>query len=506
MMHVRWSGKSRYWVEIYNEDKGDYEVLLAKDCPEWVRREANTNEENRKVVGIRCIEGGGLYFMPGEGDLFEDEFRLPNPDYRRHHQFGGNAKYAPEKYVYPTYCFGPEHPWCGGIALPRFCSSRMFRLKKKTVLYDGESIDAKLADHIKLRDYQQEAVSAALLRGHGIVQAPCGAGKTGIGVGIISKAGRSTLILVHSTDLLNQWVERLEEWIPSLKGEVGIIGMGKKKIKPVTIGMVQTLSRKTFAENYEIGKNFGMVIMDEAHHAPARSFTEVMLSMPARLRFGLTATPTRADGLTKFMYWTFGEKAWSISHDELEKKGLIDVPRVRLVPTTWVSRTSYDSNEYNQALTELSLDESRNNLIMDLLKDCSKQNRKTLVILPRANQCLDLNDLCLCAGIRSATMIGDTPQDERDRIVTLARKGMIDVVFTCTIADEGLDIPRLDTLLLGAPSGNLGRLEQRCGRIMRPHKDKKAGLIIDIRDAWKPFESGAKKRDRLYRKLNIQFE
>ncbi len=505
-MHIKWSGSRRYWIEIWNQYEGRYDVIKANEAPMWVRKAARMDEDRKKVKGIRCIEGGGLYFMKDEGDLFRERFRLTNPDYARAARYKATQYGMPEKYIYPDVRFPSDHPWFGGIALPRFCSDPLFRVVKKQVLYDGDHFDSSLADHIKLRDYQEQAVSDAVEIGNGIIQAPCGAGKTAIGVGIIAQAQRSTLILVHSTDLLNQWVERLEEWIPTLKGNVGIIGMGKKKIGPVTIGMVQTLSRKTFTELYEIGKQFGMVIMDEAHHAPARSFVEVMAAMPARMRFGLTATPTRSDGLTKFMYWTFGEKVWSITHDELESKKLIDVPRVRLVPTTWSSRTSYGTDDYHNAITELSLCEERNNLMMSILKDCKSSGRKTLVILPRANQCEDMNDLCLLSGIRSHCMIANTSQDDRDSIVQEARKGNVDVIFTCTIADEGLDIPRLDTLLLGTPSGNLSRLEQRCGRIMRPHKEKSSGLIIDIRDAWKPFLSGAKKRDRLYRKLNIQFE
>lgn len=89
-------------------------------------------------------------------------------------------------------------------------------------------------------------------------------------------------------------------------------------------------------------------------------------------------------------------------------------------------------------------------------------------------------------------------------LIEAMNAGELSVCTATTIADEGLDIPRLDTLIMATPSSSLGRVEQRVGRIMRPATDKQAPLVFDLRDSWGPFRGGARKREGLYRRLGMQ--
>lgn len=499
-MLIKWADRGRYWVEVWNGEECN--IMKSKEVPAWVRKEAYAHEERKRIPGVRCIQGGGLYFRPGEGEEILQEFRLTNPAWLQAERMRKQGKRVamPDRWLYPAGRLPIDHPWANGLVLPRFAKTGRFRIVSKEVLYDGSPIDASLADHINLRDYQNVAVARALANGHGVLCAPCGAGKTAIGVGLIAAAKVKALVLVHSGDLAAQWKERIEEWIPGVS--VGLRGMGKDIDGDVVIATVQTLCRKTFTELYGWSKQFGMVVLDEAHHAPAETFVEVMSALACRKRYGLTATPTRADGLTKFLFWTFGDIVWRISHDELERRGLISVPRVREVHTTWT--TARPSDEYTHAVTELTLDEHRNNLIVDMVCSLYNDGRSVLVLSDRVGHCEELTELVSVRGVKGECLVGAVSQKNREAIVARARESEVRCVFATQLADEGLDIPRLDTVVLATPTSSTARLEQRCGRIMRPHPDKHSPLVIDIRDPWAPLRGGMKKRDSLYRKLGIQ--
>lgn len=503
-MHVRWGDRRRFWVEVWNSFAGRYEVMKSKEVPEWVRRSATKNEIDSKTPSVRCVRGGGLYFRPDEGEELLPQFRLTNPKWTQAQKMRKSGKRVamPPQWLYPCGRLPFDHPWANGLILPRFAKTRAFRITAKDVLYDGTPIIAGLAKGITLRDYQQEAVGVAIDKGNGVLCAPCGAGKTAIGVGLIAEAKVKTLVLVHTGDLASQWRDRVEGWLPGVS--VGLRGMSKDIDGDVVIATVQTLKNKTFMELYEWSKKFGMVILDEAHHAPAETFVEVMSALACRRRYGLTATPSRADGLTKFLFWTFGDIIWRISHEELEGRGLISVPRVRTMHTTWTSARRGD--EYTQAVTDITLDEDRNNMLVDLISSLHNDGRSVLVLSDRVGHCEDLSDLVALRGIRPGCMVGSVPSKRREEIMSLARDGSIRAVFATQLADEGLDIPRLDTVVLATPTSSMSRLEQRCGRIMRPHPGKQSTLVIDIRDPWGPLNGGVRKRDSLYRQLGIIHE
>src|SRR5690606_29280079 len=148
---------------------------------------------------------------------------------------------------------------------------------------------------IALRTHQKKASAAAKKKDFGVITAPPGAGKTVIGLQIITEKKLPALIVVHRKQLMEQWMERIEGFLGIPKKEIGRIGQGKAKTgKLVTVAMIQSLGKQLKKpENSNLSKSFGTVIIDECHHVPAESFKNVISQLSPFFQYGLTATPFR---------------------------------------------------------------------------------------------------------------------------------------------------------------------------------------------------------------------
>jgi len=184
---------------------------------------------------------------------------------------------------------------------------------------------------IELRPYQRHPVAEALKRKGGMIVAPPGSGKTVMAMAIIAGAGQPALWLTHTKDLADQARERAVEFLGLDADEIGMIGAGRRQIgKRLTIGMVQTLAK---GMSDELANRVGLVVLDEAHHAPAATFTEVLNRLPARYRYGLTATPYRRDGLHPIMFYTCGYMIAEVARSDLFHEGRIIRPQIRQIHT-----------------------------------------------------------------------------------------------------------------------------------------------------------------------------
>ena len=173
-----------------------------------------------------------------------------------------------------------------------------------------------------LRDYQHTALQSWLAEdGDGIIEAPCGAGKTLIGCAALCAVQTPALIPVHTRDLARQWQCRPSEACEGI--EVGEICAGKdERDADVCIATLQSLARWEWSDLVQYGRTRGLVIVDEAHHIPAETFSRVLLGMAGRYRLGLTATPERSDGLTPLLHWTLGRTVHQIDRSVLQASGL----------------------------------------------------------------------------------------------------------------------------------------------------------------------------------------
>jgi len=344
-----------------------------------------------------------------------------------------------------------------------------------TVLPDGAHIGA--VPGFALRGYQREALAAWWRHKSGIIVAPCGAGKTAIGLTAVLHLPTPALVLVHTGDLLRQWKERAE----ALGIEVATIaeGLGPQRARLV-IATMQTLCLWPRHQLAEWGKGFGLVIADEVHHACTVSMTTILYELPGRYRLGLTATPTRADGLTPILLGHMGPIRAEVSREALAEAGAIIVPRVERIATAWEPEADA---EYVEMVTAATEDGARNIQIADLAASAVQAGRHVLIQTERVEHAKALSRLIGDRhGLGSVAVYGAIGARARALALSQVASGACPILIATQLADEGLDLPILDTLILGVPQRNAARLEQRVGRIARPAPGKVDAIVYDLLD------------------------
>lgn len=356
---------------------------------------------------------------------------------------------------------------------------------------------------IQLRPYQAKAVDAMARGIQGSVVMPPGAGKTATGTAAIARIGQPTLIIVHTHDLVEQWHRSIERF---LGFEAGVISDGDKQLAPITVATVQTLVRMSRRELSDLSERFGCVIVDEAHHAPASTFRVVLSALAARYRFGLTATPEREDGLSPLLDLTLGGRLFEIGYPELVADGYLQAPEVRPIYTSF----DFDyggPDDMHACMDALVADGVRNDLIADLAAREATDGHTVLVLSGRVAHCRRLARMVRERGVDAEVLVGAVKKPKRKEILDRFRSGELPVVVASTLADEGLDVPRMDRVILAFPSRTKGRTAQRLGRLMRPHPDKSGAVLHDIVDASvAPLLRQFRERNRLYKRLAAGFQ
>lgn len=356
-----------------------------------------------------------------------------------------------------------------GILVPRF-----FEGSPKSVTSMGHPAP-ELKFVGQLRSYQKEALNA--FKGNGILCLGCGRGKTSCAIAIAARYKRRTLVIVHKEVLANQWADRINQFCPGVK--VGRIqGDVWDTEAPFVVAMIQTLCVREFPR--ESFDQFGLVIVDEAHHIGAPAFSQVMLLMKPEYTLGLSATPERKDGLTKILYWFLGPIFYS-SQEKVE--GEIIIHKIdficREIPT--LNRAGKICMASN--ITRLTEMPERNKLIIENIKDAQKRGRKILVLSDRRAHCEFLAE-ALENCILSMGGSVDPPA---------LKNGANTLISTFGLAREGLDIPELDTLVIATP---ISDVVQALGRITRGPGTKE---VYDVVDHWCVFESMWYKRNATYK-------
>jgi superfamily II DNA or RNA helicase len=235
-----------------------------------------------------------------------------------------------------------------------------------------------------LHDFQIEAVEALAKRDFGTLAAPTGSGKTIMALALIARRRQPTLIVVHTRELLEQWVDRIGAFLGIPAPEVGIIGGGKMKVgDKITLALVQTLYRCAG----EVAPHIGFLLVDECHRTPSRTFTEAVTAFDCRYMTGLSATPWRRDGLSRLIYCHLGDKV-----HEVDKEALMDGGHILQAEVVW-RETRFEpyhdpSEEYARMLSELTQDPARNALIAaDVTREAENGGGVCLVLSDRKAHC-----------------------------------------------------------------------------------------------------------------------
>jgi len=355
-----------------------------------------------------------------------------------------------------------------------------FNVDDQRSKFDYESIDMST---ITLRPYQEAALRQLVASGRteGLLIAPAGSGKTVMGLSMIGIFGQPTLWLTHTGQLATQAIERITDFLPIPKKDIGRLGGGKWDVgEMITVGMVQTLVRRK-DELYKMMDQFGLVILDEAHHCPARIFTEVISSFNPQYLFGLTATPYRRDKLEKLMFQVIGPEIVRIPQKDVKDQGGIMIPKVYY--RTYNSAKVDGNNIHNIMKKHIIDNKDRNRMIVSDVLAEAHQGNFCIVVSDRRAHCETLHELIKLGWEKTGVATGKYSRKYVEEQVNRYLSGEITVlVTTFALLGEGFDISFLNRAFITTPFRAEAKAEQLVGRIQRVSDGKTDAIIYDYVD------------------------
>jgi superfamily II DNA or RNA helicase len=399
----------------------------------------------------------------------------------------------------------PQH-----VGLPRGCVADLVELFSGLGIHlsiedrrtDGHKLDVDF--HGELTPTQEKVVGAMVEHDIGVFVAPPGSGKTVVGAHLVACRKRNTLVLLHRTQLLEQWIAQLSLFLDLKPKEIGQIGGGKRKPNGnLDVAMIQSLARKD--EVNDLVATYGHVIVDECHHVPAVSFERVIREVKARFVVGLTATPQRRDGHHPILQLQLGPARFTI--DPKSQAAAHDFDHKLVVRDTEFRLSGGTTDAGIQEIySELVQDERRNQLILDDVVQALEQGRSPILLTERREHVeyfekrlrgLARNLIILQGGLKT--------KDRRaaiEQLTTVPEAEERLVLATGRFIGEGFDDARLDTLFLAMPVSWKGTLVQYAGRLHRKHHAKTEVRVMDYVDRGVPMLARMfKKRMRGYRAM-----
>jgi len=340
---------------------------------------------------------------------------------------------------------------------------------------------------------QTDALRVMMEQEQGLIIRPPGTGKTEIACAFAAWAKTKTLILVHTEDILQQWVERITKLIP--EADVGVIRGKEYRIGQITVATVQTLYRSYLDEGKKWWAQWGCLIADEGHHVAAQTWEAVINACPAYYRFAFTASATRADGMHPSMKFIIGPV--------IHRQKFTSPVALEVRPVKTDFKAAYRGPfDWGNLLNKLVRDEDRNNLIAEVVDGEIAMGHTVLVLSRRIAHLEAIAELML---EDSEILTGKRSKSDRSDILDRFRNGEIRCLLATQLADEALDVPRLNRICLTHPGKHEGRIIQQIGRALRIHPTKKDAVIFDfidvkvgvLRRQWN-------QRKRTYQKLGIK--
>jgi len=382
------------------------------------------------------------------------------------------------------------------LYIPRFFGLETYGAPDRIKIAQGNKIE--LPFNGSLRDYQENIVNIYkksindIDGGGGLLEVPCGRGKTVIALKIISELKKKTLVVVHKGFLVDQWIERIEQFLPGAR-----IGKIQGQIididdKDIVIGMLQSLSMKEYPS--DMFSSFGLTIVDECHHISSEVFSRSLLKIVTKYCLGLSATMQRKDGLTRVFKMFLGEIIYK------EKRDGDDGVLVKAVEYKTnddeFNETVFDyrgNPAFSTMISKLCTYNRRSEFILEVLKSemMEKPNQQIMILAHNKNLLKYLHDAIEHRNIASAGYyIGGM---KKQALKETESKTV--VIATYAMAAEALDIKTLTTLILATPRTDV---TQAVGRILRVKHERP--LVVDIVDSHDMFKKQWMKRKRFYQK------
>ena len=383
-----------------------------------------------------------------------------------------------------------------------------------------DEINITFAEDRKMRPYQEEIIAtymkSAQKIGGGIISVGCGRGKTVMALKVLEELKVKTLILVHKEFLMNQWVERIKEYLPAAR--IGYI-QGKVldvRDKDIVLAMVQSLSDPRKDKDYppEVFAGFGLIIADECHHMAARQFVRALAKYTFKYTLGLSATPNRADGLAKVFKWYLGD----IVYKDAEIKKTDEDRAMDHIPNSTVQIYRYLNTDpkYSKELLNykkkadivnmkgnIAKCEKRTRFLLSFLPKLIEEGRTILILSSLRNHIAQMYKWINEMTIPNCTVglyVGGMKQTDLDE----SAKCRV-IIATFNMAEEAFDCKTLNTLIYATPHKNI---EQAVGRILREEKKKRKyiPLIIDLQDMFSSFKNWNRIREKYYKTKGYPIE
>ncbi len=396
-----------------------------------------------------------------------------------------------------------------------------------------------LKSKIELREEQSPIIEALKDLDMGLYCAPCGVGKTVIGLKLIETKQCSTMILVHTVDLMNQWIKEIKNFFNI---DCGIIGNNHYKKRPITVALMQTVVNNVD----DLENDFDMVFVDEAHHTPCDTMLNILTKLNAWYRFGTTATPKRKDKKEFLLHALLGKIEYEITNS----KNTIDAD-VYLVKTDFYfpyynqensapDEIVYFCKEYCAELKQkhpdclrkankfceyyfedknayfkckkkflfeknhthlvnlMANNDKRNRLIFKYLYKLWEKGLHILLLFDRKASISKFSKWLDVYKIKHGILVGGQKKHLNEKVIQSFKDEKIRIILGTKVADEGLDLPILDTVLLANPCvNNKGLLKQRIGRVERIYEGKERCQAIYFWDE-KQFQWHYKRLNDLY--------
>lgn len=390
------------------------------------------------------------------------------------------------------------------LILPRGCEeSAIYFLRENNVgveILDKTNSGQPIAVDFNGELYPEQKLAIEELARHrcGTLYATTAFGKTVTAAAMIARKKVNTLILVHTKALLDQWRKRLSEYLitdfqpeeqPKVCGrrkkfqQFGALSSTENTLNgKIDIALLQSCINDNEVKPFV--REYGMVIVDECHHAPAVNFERVLREVNARYVYGLTATPIRKDGHQPIIFMQCGEIRYTA--DTKSQQAQQSFRRLLIPRFTSHRNLNAEGSNYAQILEELTENESRNKLILDDVAANLAEGRTPIILTARTAHVDILTKQCrkICPNV--IRLVGnDSAKAKREVMSRLngipANEPMI-VVATGKYVGEGFDLPRLDTLMLALPVSWKGLIAQYTGRLHRNYPGKNETRIYDYID------------------------
>jgi superfamily II DNA or RNA helicase len=384
--------------------------------------------------------------------------------------------------------------------VPLYYGLSNFGIPETNKISDGVSINLEFAG--SLRENQTPVVDAFFtaiknpeITG-GLLELPCAYGKTVLALNIISKLKKKTLIIVHKEFLLNQWVERIQQFLPNARiGKIQgqIIDIDNKDI---VLGMLQSLSMKEYSS--DLFSSFGLTIIDEVHHISSEVFSNSLFKIVTKYSLGLSATMERKDGTTKVFKMFLGDVIYKGKRDECHNVTVRALEYVVNDDEFNETKLDFRGNPmYSSMISKLCEYNRRSEFILHVLTNLLSENENQQIMILAHNKNL-LKYLYDAISFRNIATVGYYIGGMKEAALKVSETKKV-VIATYAMAAEALDIKTLTTLIMATPKTDI---EQSVGRILRERHSNP--IVIDIVDSHTIFKKQWCKRRAFYKRENYK--